>query len=136
MLIVDAHCDTALSVYKNNGDLYENQFQLDIKRLKGIGRCVQFFAAFAHPHDYRNDTLTRVLSILDVVYEAQQEHGDVFAVCTSADDIKGAFRRKNSSNSFGGGRGMPQWRIGCTQTTVQAGCQEHASDLELPQYAG
>lgn len=90
MLIVDAHCDTALSVYKNNGDLYENQFQLDIKRLKGIGRCVQFFAAFAHPRDYRNDTLTRVLSILDVVYEAQQEHGDVFAVCTSADDIKRA----------------------------------------------
>ena len=89
MLIVDAHCDTALSVYKNNGDLYENQFQLDIKRLKGIGRCVQFFASFAHPHDYRNDTLTRVLSILDVVYEAQQEHGEVFAVCTSADDIKG-----------------------------------------------
>jgi len=104
MLIVDAHCDTALSVYKNNGDLYENQFQLDIKRLKGIGRCVQFFAAFAHPRDYRNDTLTRVLSILDVVYEAQQEHGDVFAVCTSADDI-GRFPAEKQQQFF-------RWRAG------------------------
>ncbi|HEY8350521.1 MAG TPA: dipeptidase [Clostridia bacterium] len=90
MLTVDAHCDTALSVYKgreDDGDLYENRYHLDIKRLVSTGPRVQFFAAFANPQKYRNDTLSRVLSILDVVYEAQEKYPDKISVCKSADDI-------------------------------------------------
>lgn len=92
MLMVDAHCDTALSVYEddNVGDLYENRFQLDIKRLMATGPRVQFFAAFADPRKYRNDTLSRVLSILDVLYDAQENYEDKFSVCKSADEIEKA----------------------------------------------
>jgi len=90
MLTGDTHCDTALSVYENGGDgtdLYANRFQLDIRRLMAAGPRVQFFAAFADPKKYRNDTLSRVLSILDVVYDAQEKYGDIFAICKSADEI-------------------------------------------------
>ncbi len=90
MLIVDTHCDTALSVYNcggNGGDLYENGFHLDIRRLMATGPRVQFFAAFADPKKYRCDTLSKVLSVLDVVYDAQEKYGDVFTVCKSADEI-------------------------------------------------
>jgi membrane dipeptidase len=87
VLIVDAHCDTASRADKNSGGLYENTFHLDIRRLSMTGPRVQFFAAFADPCIYRNDTLSRVLSMLDLVYEAQEKHGDVFSVCKSADDI-------------------------------------------------
>ena len=51
---------------------------------------VQLFAAFADPRKYRNDTLSRVLSILDVVYDAQEKYADKFTICRSADEIEKA----------------------------------------------
>jgi len=98
MLIIDAHCDTALSVLENNSDLYENKFQLDLKRLlagkkedkKSSDGKVQFFAAFADPVQYRNNTLTRVLSIIDCIYRAEELYYDKMSVCVNADDIEKA----------------------------------------------
>lgn len=94
MLIVDAHCDTALSVYKENTDLYENQHHLDIKRLLATGSRVQFFAAFVNPRKYMNNTLSRVLSIIDVVYAAQEKYSDKIKVCLNASDIENAVSEK------------------------------------------
>ena len=94
MFIVDAHCDTALSVYENNSDLYENDHHLDIRRLLETGSRVQFFAAFADPRTYMNNTLARVLSLLDVVYDAQQKYRDKIQVCLSASDIENAVSEK------------------------------------------
>jgi membrane dipeptidase len=92
MIIVDAHCDTALSAYEQNADIIENNFHIDIKRLLETGQRVQFFAAFADPIDYRNDTLTRVLAILDEVYRAQDLYGEKFAICLSSEDIDRALK--------------------------------------------
>lgn len=94
MLITDAHCDTALSVYKDNCDLYENGFHLDIKRLLATGSRVQFFAAFANPRKYMNNTLSRVLSIIDVVYAAQDKYSDKIKICLSTADIEKAVSEK------------------------------------------
>ncbi|NLK88160.1 MAG: membrane dipeptidase [Clostridiaceae bacterium] len=90
MLIVDAHCDTALSVYENNSDLYENPYHLDIRRLLETGSRVQFFAAFVEPRTYMNNTLAKVLSIIDVIYNAQEKHSDKIKVCLNTSDIKNA----------------------------------------------
>ncbi len=87
MLIIDAHCDTALSVYEKGAELYRNYFQLDIERLLQSGERVQFFAAFSDPVKYRNNALTRVLSIIDEVYLTQSQHGKQFAVCTNSQEI-------------------------------------------------
>ena len=94
MLIIDAHCDTALSVYEDNGDLYENNYHLDIRRLLETGSRVQFFAAFVNPRTYMNNTLARVLSIIDVVYTAQEKYNDKIKVCHSASDIEKAISEK------------------------------------------
>jgi membrane dipeptidase len=94
MLIVDTHCDTALSVFENNSDLYENDHQLDIRRLLETGRRVQFFAAFADPRTYMNNTLTTVLSIIDIVYTAQEKNSDKIKICLNASDIEKAISEK------------------------------------------
>jgi len=90
MLIVDAHCDTALSVFESKADLYENNFHVDLKRLLSTGQRVQFFAAFVEPRSHMNNVLTNVLSIIDVVYEAQEKYSDKIAVCKNSSDIENA----------------------------------------------
>lgn len=97
MLIIDAHCDTALSVYENDSDLYENKFHLDIRRLLETGSRVQFFAAFADPRTYMNNTLSKVLSIIDVIYSAQENHSDKIKVCLNASEIEKAISEKKVS---------------------------------------
>lgn len=90
MLIIDAHCDTALSIQEGGGDLYENSYQLDLKKLLSSGERVQFFAAFADPCEYRNNELKKVLSILDQIYNAAEVHNQKLSICLSANDIKNA----------------------------------------------
>ncbi len=92
MLIIDAHCDTALSVYEQGAELYRNSFHLDIERLLQSGERVQFFAAFSDPVKFRDNALARVLSIIDEVYRAQEQHEKQFAVCTNAQEIGRAIR--------------------------------------------
>jgi membrane dipeptidase len=93
VIIVDAHCDTAFQALDHNADLYENSLHLDLKRLLATGQRVQFFAAFADPVKYMNNTLSRVLSILDVVCEAEEKYRDKIAVCRNASDIDLALAR-------------------------------------------
>lgn len=90
MLIIDAHCDTALSLLDLKADIYENSCHLDLKRLLGPDKRVQFFAAFANPSKYRNSSLIRVLSILDYVYRAEEQYRDKMSVCLNAQDIENA----------------------------------------------
>lgn len=90
MLIIDAHCDTAMRALDLKEDLYENNCHLDLKRLLNTGERVQFFAAFADPVKYRNNTLARVLSILDYMYRAKERYKDKIALCLSARDVEEA----------------------------------------------
>jgi len=87
MLIIDAHCDTALSLQEGGGNLYENAYQLDLKRLLSSGKRVQFFAAFADPVEFRNNELVKVLSILDQMYKEAEVHKDKISICFSTKDI-------------------------------------------------
>lgn len=90
MLIADAHCDTALSVLEAGADFYENDFQLDLKRLYETRERLQFFAAFADPAAHRNNELSKVLSLLDQVYAAERKYPEMLKVCLDANDIDSA----------------------------------------------
>lgn len=92
MLIIDAHCDTALSAYEQDTELFRNRFHLDIERLLQSCERVQFFAAFSDPVKFRNNALARVLAIIDKVYLAQEQHGDQFAVCVNTQEIGRALK--------------------------------------------
>jgi membrane dipeptidase len=87
MLIADAHCDTALSVQESGADFYENDFQLNLKKLCDTRDRLQFFAAFAYPVQFRNNELTKVLSIIDQVYLAEEKYPDKIKVCLDAQAI-------------------------------------------------
>lgn len=87
MLIADAHCDTALSVQESGADFYENDFQLNLKKLCDTRDRLQFFAAFAYPVQFRNNELTKVLSIIDQVYAAEEKYPDKIKVCLDSRDI-------------------------------------------------
>ncbi len=87
MLIADAHCDTALSVQESGADFYENNFQLNLKKLCDTRDRLQFFAAFAYPAQFRNNELTKVLSIIDQVYLAEEKYPDKIKVCLASGDI-------------------------------------------------
>jgi len=93
VLIIDAHCDTALSAYEQSAEIYRNNFQLDIERLLKSGERVQFFAAFADPSLYKNNSLTRVLAIIDKVYQAHEQYKAQFSVCTSTQQIGQALKK-------------------------------------------
>jgi len=90
MIIIDAHCDTALSLQEGGGNLYENSYHLDLKRLLSSGKRVQFFAAFADPREYRNRELVKVLSVIDTLYSEAEAHRDKIKVCLSSKDVKDA----------------------------------------------
>jgi len=90
MLITDAHCDTALSVLESGADFYENDFQLNLKKLYETRDRLQFFAAFAYPVQFRNNELTKVLSIIDQVYNAEEKYPDKIKVCLDSREIDNA----------------------------------------------
>lgn len=90
MLIVDAHCDTALSLFDLKADIFENNCHIDLKRLLASNSRVQFFAAFANPIKFRNNPLTRVLSILDYMYRAEEQYSDNMSICLNTQDIENA----------------------------------------------
>jgi len=90
MIIIDAHCDTALSILDDKASLYENNYQLDLKKLLSSDKRVQFFAAFAEPSEYRNNELTKVLSILDYIYQEQNKNEDKMSICYNYQNIKSA----------------------------------------------
>ncbi len=90
MLIIDAHCDTALSLFDLRADIFENNCHIDLKRLLASDSRVQFFAAFANPVKYRNSPLTRVLSILDYMYRAEEQYSDNMSICLNTQDIENA----------------------------------------------
>ncbi len=90
MLITDAHCDTALSVQEAGVDFYENDFQLNLKKLYETRDRLQFFAAFAYPVQFRNNELTKVLSIIDQVYKAEEKYPDKVKVCLDSREIDNA----------------------------------------------
>lgn len=90
MLIIDTHCDTAKLLLDLKADIYENNCHLDLKRLLMSDERVQFFAAFADPSKYRNNTLACVMSILDYMYRAEEKYKDKMSICMNTQDIENA----------------------------------------------
>lgn len=91
MLIIDAHCDTASVLLDNKEDFFENnKSHVTLKKLMSNDKDerLQFFAAFADPDIYRGNELSRVLSIIDYVYEAEKRYGDKLKICFNAHEVE------------------------------------------------
>ncbi len=90
MLVLDAHCDTASVLLDQKADFFENNCQVDLKRLLAEGESIQFFAAFSNPFKFRNSSLTRILSIIDYIYGAQEQNKDKMSICRNSADMDAA----------------------------------------------
>lgn len=90
MLVLDAHCDTASALLDQKADLYENNLHIDLKRLLATGGRVQFFASFSNPVKFRNNDLSRILSIIDTIHLAQEQYADKMSICFNFSDIEEA----------------------------------------------
>lgn len=69
MIIVDAHCDTALRLLEEDGSLLRNSYHLDLERMQGPYSRVQFFAAFIQPEfcggEKGSRAMVRAVEIID-----------------------------------------------------------------------
>ena len=90
MFICDCHCDTLSAVYKQKVSLYENQLQLDFKRLQANGGGLQFCGMFVPTEEYRYKngiryTLSLVDKYLTEIRRLQQAGLDIFQVLKKED---------------------------------------------------
>lgn len=94
MKYVDMHCDTVAEMYYRKRDslpysLYENELQIDLKKLIKGDCFLQCFACFTHlgyikePFDYVN-------KLIDVFYEEIPKYSDLIVPVYSYADIKKA----------------------------------------------
>jgi len=82
------HCDTILKLMKDkeNLGLYENEFDVDIKKLKKGNSLAQFFAMFVYLKS-GNDPLETCLEMIDKFYIELEKNSDYISLATNYDKI-------------------------------------------------
>lgn len=73
MRYFDMHCDTLSRCADDEKSIYENDFQISLKRLSAFDYAVQFFAAYINTYDYTGDAAyKRFLQQLEVFRTAEK----------------------------------------------------------------
>lgn len=67
MKIADMHCDTILKIYDKGGNLLENDFNIDLKKMLKGDYLLQNFAMFVNLKD-TIDPLTKAQQLIDLYY--------------------------------------------------------------------
>jgi len=106
---IDLHCDTLLRLYRSgeNASLDENDFHLDLGKMKSGGIDTQFFAVFVPPEE--EEPLQMCLDMIDRFYIELERFSDRIAFAGSARDImanrmagkKSAFLALEDSGTIG-----------------------------------
>ncbi|WIV11899.1 dipeptidase [Proteiniborus sp. MB09-C3] len=85
---IDMHCDTILRLMKDkeNLELYENDFSIDIKKMKKGNSLAQFFAMFVYLKEEK-DPMEMCLEMIDKFYTELEKNKDSISIATSYEDI-------------------------------------------------
>ncbi len=82
----DMHCDTLSRCYDEKKDIYDNDFQISLKRLAEYDTAVQFFAAYINTFDYVGkaayDRFCQQLSVYKKAVEYAKELPNVHPILT------------------------------------------------------
>lgn len=106
--IFDAHCDTIFELCEQKTRLYENDLQLDLKRLQDFDGYIQFFAAFVDKTGISCSPLNHCLKLIETYYaEIERNHG-VMTHCNCWNDIQNALDQKKVASllSLEGGEAL------------------------------
>lgn len=87
-MLIDLHCDTFLKLMKDkeNSNLYENEFSIDIRKLKRANSLAQFFAMWIDLKK-ENDPVERCLEMIDKFYIELDKNPIDIALATNYDEI-------------------------------------------------
>ena len=83
----DAHCDTPVPVHFALGNLNENRYHLDLKRLAAYAPCAQVFSLCVEPGP---DMAGETDRVLDTLLRELDGNARYVRLCRSADDISKA----------------------------------------------
>lgn len=85
---IDMHCDTILRLMddKDNLELYENKFSIDIKKLRQGNSLAQFFAMWIDLKKEANP-LERCLEMIDKFYIEIEKNSDTISLAANYEDI-------------------------------------------------
>ena len=86
MPIIDLHCDTIMKLYENkNSQLFENHFQIDLKRLQQNDFLLQTFAIFLDKNQYPNRKETALHMYQRFIKELEKNSGTISIIKSQSD---------------------------------------------------
>ena len=87
MKVVDMHCDTILRIFDEGGNLLENDFNIDLKKMLKGDYLLQNFAMFVNLGD-NVDPLTKAQRLIDLYYREIEKNNDLIKPVFSYRDIE------------------------------------------------
>lgn len=84
--IIDLHCDTILKIYENNSKLNNNNYSVDIQKLKKANSLAEFFALFVELTPDENP-LEKALNMLDKFYIELSKNNSSIALARNYDEL-------------------------------------------------
>ena len=86
MPMIDLHCDTIMKLYENkNSQLFENNFQIDLKRLQQNDFLLQTFAIFLDKKQYPNRKETALQMYQRFIKELEKNAATIGLIKSQAD---------------------------------------------------
>lgn len=86
MPIIDLHCDTIMKLYENkNSQLFENNFQIDLKRLQQNDFLLQTFAIFLDKKQYPNRKETALHMYQRFIKELEKNSATISIIKSQSD---------------------------------------------------
>ena len=87
MKVVDMHCDTILRLYDEGGNLLENEFNIDLRKMVKGDYLLQNFAMFVNLGE-KDDPLTKAQRLIDLYYQEIEKNKDLIKPIFSYQDIE------------------------------------------------
>ena len=86
MPMIDLHCDTIMKLYENkNSQLFENNFQIDLKRLQQNDFLLQTFAIFLDKKQYPHRKETALQMYQRFIKELEKNAATIGLIKSQAD---------------------------------------------------
>lgn len=82
----DAHCDTAVKLFRDGEHLYRNEKQLDLERLAAYPRSLQVFALWLNP-SYYPIAMRQTMKYLDFIKREFSENKEIIGMVLTYEDI-------------------------------------------------
>ena len=89
MRVFDAHCDSVCGLFDGRRNLYNNNLQLDLRRMQMYSGYTQVFAAYADPK-HKDRMLERVIDLIDYLAREIDKHKDYIKLCRNGNDLRSA----------------------------------------------